>query len=230
MKKENVDWFHDKDLAAYGWKDALDFTAFIKHLDVQLAEFGVEIVQGVWKEYEGDFLYKVRKREGIKDTTADVLKLIKSYHDRWIEHLGENSSDIWMQEATIFHSDDIPILVPICKVDREDGFTEIVERYDDLRFFGTSCGSTSCSEVFSRPGIVEFLQAHAVEFLVGAVAEDYIDDLYHSREVEKGVPLGMIAFSGSEELAEAFANIVGHYGGSLRWDDSSDGQCVFESE
>jgi len=76
--------------------------------------------------------------------------------------------------------------------------------------------------------VAEFLQAFCVEFIVGSVSEEVTEESWE--QGGGGIPLNMIAFKGPEILAAGFANFIENLGGSLRWDDSHDGRCKFESE
>jgi len=156
-------------------------------------------------------------------------QLILKYKQLWEQHLTDHPEDEWMQDYVLsYPNEEIPVLIPICTLESEEWLL-VEDAFDDLKQFGTSCGNAGCYSVFGKPGALEFLQAFGVEFIVGSVSKEYLEEVGWAQRGE-GVPLNMVAFKGSEELAAGFANFVGTLGGSLRWDDSSDGQCLFESE
>ena len=161
----------------------------------------------------------------------EKLHLVKACRDRWRNHLLSHPEDQWMEDYTSSWRDEDRHMVGLIPVaewndpeDREFGIPG-ERQYGYVNEFGTACGNESSSNVFLRAGIVEFLWASCIEFIVAL-----IDDEQFELEHEPGIPLGMIAFRAPSELAPVFANLVEMHGGSLRWDDSTGDQCLFESE
>jgi len=162
-------------------------------------------------------------------TLEERKKFVRKYQDLWKEHLAKYPEDEWMQDYAVSY-DPHPerycvVLIPVCSIENRDWYL-VDATFDDIKNFGTSCGRVGpqhCYNVFGTTGVAEFLQAFCVEFIVGCVS-------IPTGDKEPGIPLDMIAFKGPEILAAGFANFINNLGGSLRWDDSSDGQCLFESE
>jgi hypothetical protein len=157
-------------------------------------------------------------------SAVNKLALIDILHIKWIEYLRFHPSDRWLNTAMIAYPEDPPgawpvILIPVCKV-QEDQVQEI---YTAAKCF-TPAVDCEGPPVFAIKGILEFLQAYHVQFIVGTV-----DCWNFELNEQEGLPLCMVAFKASPQVGDAFAYFVNRYGGSLR-PESRRGWCIFESE
>jgi len=157
-------------------------------------------------------------------TASEKERLIEALNAMWIFYLRFHPDDCWADPNMVFYKDDPPetwpvVLVPICDV-KED---QVIKVHSTGMCF-TPEVDDGCSPVFSRKGVLEFLQAHRIEFIVGT-----IDRWNFDLDEQEGLPLCTIAFKAEPSVGKAFVFFIGKFGSSLRM-QHKDGWCFFESE
>lgn len=152
--------------------------------------------------------------------------LIDTLNIKWIEYLRFHPTDGWLGSAMLEYPEDPRetwpvVLIPICKV--TEG--QVQEIYTTAKCF-TPAVDNGGPPVFALKGILEFLQAHHVESIIGA-----IDRWNFKLDEQEGLPLCTVAFKADTQIGDAFAYFVNRYGGSLQQKNEGlyRGWCIFES-
>lgn len=175
-------------------------------------------------------------------TVEERKALIEKYRKLWDDHLAANPNDLHIEAhvrgaAGYFpkYGDklkDYPVLcIPVAELEENDDkdrcYLEVLQQYDDLKNFGTRCGSIpKAHTVLGTKTAIDFLSSFKIEFIVGCVPEGVSKD----DETEyTGIPLGAIAFRACPTIGEAFAYFINQRGGGLRHEEHGD-WCIFESE
>lgn len=149
--------------------------------------------------------------------------IIEVLHNKWIEHLRYHTEDSWVHAEMVVYDGDPPeswpvVLIPICSVD-SNGLERI---YTAAKCFTPAVDQGET--VFAKKGVLEFLQAHHIENLVGA-----IDNWNFQLDEQEGLPLASLAFKAHQPIGKAFTTFVTRYGGSIKMREKG-GWCFFDSE
>jgi len=157
-------------------------------------------------------------------TANEKEKLIEALHAMWIFYLRFHADDCWADPDMVFYKDDPPekwpvVLVPICDV-KDD---QVIKVHRTGMCFTPEVDNGD-PPVFSRKGVLEFLQAHRIEFIVGT-----IDRWNFDLGEQEGLPLCTIAFKAEPSIGQAFAFFIGKFSSDLRMLHKN-GWCFFESE
>jgi len=157
-------------------------------------------------------------------TASEKEGLIEALHILWIVYLRFHPDDCWADPDMVFYKDDPPetwpvVLVPICDV-KDDCVTKV---HSTGKCFTPEVDDGD-PPVFSRKGVLEFLQAHRIEFMVGT-----IDRWNFDLDEQEGLPLCTIAFKAAPSIGKAFVFFIDKFGSSLRMQHKN-GWCFFESE
>jgi len=181
-------------------------------------------------------------------TVEERKALIEKYQKLWDDHKAANPNDLHIEAqvrsaAGFFpklgdEPEDYPVLyIPVVELenlkDSDWWFLEVSKQYDDLKYFGTHCGSIpEAYTVLGMKEVRDFLASFKIAFIVGCVPAGVTED----NETEyAGIPLGAIAFRADgfdisiAQIGEAFSYFINQRGGSLRCEHHED-WCVFESE
>jgi len=155
---------------------------------------------------------------------AEKEEVIEALHNMWVIHLKSHPEDYWVDIDMVFYKDDPSgtwpvVLIPICDVEDND----VTRAHNIGKCFTPEVDDDEDPPVFARKGVLEFLQAHCLEFIVGT-----IDRWNFDLDEQEGLPLSMIAFRAESSIGKAFAFFINKFDGSLRM-KHKDGWCFFTS-
>lgn len=159
----------------------------------------------------------------IELAATDKKALIHNLHLKWIAHLRCHPEDSWLDTAMVAYPEDPPekwpvIFIPMCNI--EDG--KIVEVNTTLRCFTPEVDNGE-TPVFARKGVLEFLLAHRIEYVIGTV-----DRWNFTLDEQEGLPLSTIAAKMDIDVGNAFVFFVERFGGTLRVEKHYN-WCMFQS-
>lgn len=164
------------------------------------------------------------EQEPFNLTADEKEKLIEALHTMWVFYLRFHPDDCWTDPDMVFYKDDPPetwpvVLIPICDVEDD----QVIKVHSTGMCFTPEVDNGE-PPVFSRKGVLEFLQAHRIEFIVGTV-----DRWNFDLDEQEGLPICTIAFKAEPSIGRAFAFFIGKFSSDLRMRHKN-GWCFFESE
>lgn len=206
--------------------------------------FGVKEPQTAWYNTETDNLIKGERPNGdyqlailrpiecvrnqtkgpdIELSATDKEALIHNLHLKWIAHLRYHPDDSWLDDTMVAYPNDPPekwpvVFIPICNIKKG----KIVKVHTTLHCFTPEVDNGE-TPVFSHKGIIEFLLAHKVEYVIGTV-----DRWNFTLDEQEGLPLCTIAARIDLNVGSAFEYFVGRFGGTLRVEKHYN-WCIFRS-
>lgn len=151
--------------------------------------------------------------------------LIHNLHLKWIAYLRFHPEDSWLDTTMVDYPEDPPeqwpvVYIPVCST--KD--SSITEMYTTLRCFTPEVDNNGETPVFAHRGVLEFLLAHRVEFVIGT-----IDRWNFKLDEQEGLPLSSIAAKMDINIGKAFTFFVERFGGNL-FVECHNNWCIFQSE